>query len=333
MSYHFWPGALVRQTVPYLIDGKVVVPRGATGIVIDAGDWDRHSHDMTIVGERQQRSEPRGVLVRFRAHDVDVQPQELELVLGGRELGPEGDGAMADWVLDRIRQRGGSITTVDNVLPRGFPAVARVLHPWQRYRYEKQSWEPATWAEFAAAYGGVLHPQVQAEAITSPAQWRADGFGDPERGYISRTIAAALVARLLDATQTPTEALFAIWEGWGDNSASARPGAALIRSDKTHNSRLFRGPVSAALSSLGAGSDEGVGRLGAQLWWPLDRAWVVASDIDCAWTYVCGEATVVGEIVAHPLLEAFRSSYDHRLDVYGDSLNSWQTGPDSSGTS
>lgn len=231
-------------------------------------------------------------------------------------LRPEPDGALADWVfagLDHWRDG----TPVAGVVPRGFPAVARVLHPWDRWTGSAPPyWTPTTWAAFAAHYGGRVHPEVQAEALAPPERWQPDGFGEPLRGQLTPTVAQALVEVLEPATSTPHDALFALWDGHGDEPPERWPGAALVGDD--HRRHIFlRGPVAAALSPLGTFRD----RLGAQLWWPADRAWLVASEIDFAWTYVAGGRQVVDAVLAHPDLEVVPSAYDHRGDIDGDRVH------------
>ena len=40
------------------------------------------------------------------------------------------------------------------------------------------------------------------------------------------------------------------------------------------------------------------------LWWPADRAWIVASEIDHTWTYIGGTAALIRSILDHTDLEA-----------------------------
>ena len=40
------------------------------------------------------------------------------------------------------------------------------------------------------------------------------------------------------------------------------------------------------------------------LWWPDDRAWCVATEIDLAWTYVGGSGALISDVLASPSLEA-----------------------------
>ncbi|HET9611234.1 MAG TPA: hypothetical protein VFP06_16605 [Acidimicrobiales bacterium] len=70
---------------------------------------------------------------------------------------------------------------------------------------------------------------------------------------------------------------------------------------------LFRGPVVAAASAAvpapwplwgGSTLDLDDGALdGPNLWWPADRAWVVASEIDLTWTYLGGSRAIVDAVV------------------------------------
>ena len=46
----------------------------------------------------------------------------------------------------------------------------------------------------------------------------------------------------------------------------------------------------------------------ANLWWPADRAWCVATEIDFAWTYVGGTRAVVDALLADPRLDAVETT-------------------------
>ena len=56
----------------------------------------------------------------------------------------------------------------------------------------------------------------------------------------------------------------------------------------------------AALPSLTDSQDDH----SPNLWWPDDRAWCVATEIDLAWTYVGGSAALISDVLASPRLEA-----------------------------
>jgi len=46
------------------------------------------------------------------------------------------------------------------------------------------------------------------------------------------------------------------------------------------------------------------------LWWPADRAWFVATEIDFEWAFVAGTEDLIDRLAVHPQLEATRTSPD-----------------------
>ena len=57
------------------------------------------------------------------------------------------------------------------------------------------------------------------------------------------------------------------------------------------------------------------------IWWPEDRAWCVATDIDLYDTYVGGSKECIEAILSNPDLEALPATLDARLDLGGDTIN------------
>ena len=62
---------------------------------------------------------------------------------------------------------------------------------------------------------------------------------------------------------------------------------------------LYFGPTEAVTASLSL-ADSGQT---PNLWWPEDRAWCVATEIDLAWTYVGGPAAMVKQLLADDRIE------------------------------
>lgn len=148
------------------------------------------------------------------------------------------------WIRDRLDA---GYDTMHGVVPRGFEAYARVLHPaevrsmrgstvptddeWRAFspdELERVSAaivdEPATWAEAAAAFGTALHPLAQWNRIVGAApgeDWQrrrtADGreFSAPLDGELSPADLARLAAHLVPATTTPDAGFAAVWAGYG----------------------------------------------------------------------------------------------------------------------
>ena len=157
------------------------------------------------------------------------------------------DVTPGDWLLERIDADWGA-PSMHAVVPRGFEAYARILHPATRARPVGQAWPPlpqdrhrAEWATFtqaapeidtehvrwgdvARAFGTSLHPEAQwhrlvsrddpygHEAAQDAAGWQ---YGDPEQGRLDPAVLAAVASTLAAHTENPDEGYVAVWEGWG----------------------------------------------------------------------------------------------------------------------
>lgn len=70
------------------------------------------------------------------------------------------DPSVADWIAPRLGPFGG---WVGSVVPRGFPAYARILHP-----VRDRDGESATWAAVCAQTQREAHALMQWQSIGSP---------------------------------------------------------------------------------------------------------------------------------------------------------------------
>jgi hypothetical protein len=59
----------------------------------------------------------------------------------------------------------------------------------------------------------------------------------------------------------------------------------------------------------------------AGLWWPEDRAWCVATEIDFAWTYIAGDRGLVESLTSDPALEALSAQIDQAVTFDADRIN------------
>jgi hypothetical protein len=217
---------------------------------------------------------------------------------------------------------------VGSVIPRGYPAYARLLHP-VRAALGKGS-RPVRWAEIAEWSGVALHPDSQFHSVAlppssppRPAPWNGQG---PERGSLDLADAETLVELLREHTSTPASCLFCMWDGWGWDTAMyvALPGEQPmpvpdpVPPEVRYGPRvrlpgrdylLYTGPADAALAFAGSPGQT------PNLWWPANRAWCVASEIDLSWTYVGGSAELIDELLDEPRLEALPAVTEH--------LHSW----------
>jgi len=154
------------------------------------------------------------------------------------------DPSPGGWLRERLDE---GYATMHGVVPRGFPAYARVFHPaYVRSlpdravptprEYERMSDaesaalhgayidETTTWAETAAAFGTQLHPLAQWQRLVRTpvdGDWRTrnapDGreFTSPEEGSMPPELLAAVARHLVAHTATPDAGFAALWEGRG----------------------------------------------------------------------------------------------------------------------
>ena len=134
----------------------------------------------------------------------------------------------------------------------------------------------------------------------------------PDEGHLPSAVAARLTAVLRRHTTTPDDCWFGVWHGFGAIVAGA-PTLVLPRREHW----LIRGPVELAAANLAREPAE----QSATLWWPADRAWCVATDIDLMTTYVGGSAACIAELLAVPGLEAAPADPDDGVDVGADRIN------------
>jgi len=227
------------------------------------------------------------------------------------------DAEAARWlaeVLEKPWGRGDRANYAASVIPRGYEAYARLFHPAWLAGEERE----LTWAETAALAGTRPHARMQWHAVSraGDADGWMRGLVPPEPGRMPAWMLEALAALLERHTRTPESCYFAVWDGWG------LPGLMTLRGRTAHfrlNDRgyyLLKGEVSAATERISPLSPQH-----ASLWWPEDRAWCVATDVEMMWTYVGGTEACVAEILADGRLEAWRASPDDRADAGGDEVN------------
>jgi hypothetical protein len=248
----------------------------------------------------------------------------------------------ADWIGPRLHPF--KAYDVGMVIPTGFDAYARILHPAGGEGITRD----VRWSELARWSHKTIHPEVQFVPITEP----APGFGTgqqpwrypPMEGTLEAKQVEVLVALLAKHTATPEACWFCLWEGYGYLHAggmapqtavfvrgprplawfrlwAARRRLWRIKPRRPSSPRvnlpnrgylLFAGPVQDA-----AGWEDG-----PNLWWPDDRAWCVASEIDFGYSYVGGSNELIKEVLTHPALEAVPADLGDGIRYDSDKLNS-----------
>ena len=123
------------------------------------------------------------------------------------------------------------------------------------------------------------------------------------------SVAAPLAAVLARHTTTPTACWFGV-----DNTVHGDAGPVL----KLVNvgCLMVQGPVELAASNFAPEPFE----QSANLWWPDDRAWFVATDIDLMTTYVGGSAAAIADVLACGIESALVSA-DQSVTWDADTVN------------
>jgi hypothetical protein len=232
----------------------------------------------------------------------------------------------ADWYGASLNGFGGR---VDQVVPRGYPAYARILHPATDVDGKAVRWsDVATWT------GRVLHPVAQFHALagrreydrSKPVGWPGE---DAFEGSLRRPQLRVLCEILARHTARADRCWLTVWEGYGNLPPEwERTAPRVHQPERAYY--LFLRPL-AEVVEFSAQIDPASIQSPSQ-WWPQDRAWCVASEIDFDSTLVAGSEGLVADITGHPDLEAFAVKSTDDLTFEGDRINPPPPAPKDNGT-
>ncbi len=233
---------------------------------------------------------------------------------------------VADWIAQRLHPF--DAHDVGSILPSGFPAYARILHPASRLKGNDEI--KVRWAELAAWSGRVVHPQMQFETISQ----ENGELTEPDIGTLTLDEVIALIEMLGEFTTTPDRCWFCIWDGYGwlneagmvmlsseegiemppvaPESVLSGPRVRLPQRDYL----LYSGPITAATAFCGDPWEQT-----PNLWWPQDQAWCVASEIDLPCTYVGGDAQLIERLLGDRRLEVLPAQLTDSITIDSDTVN------------
>ncbi len=202
------------------------------------------------------------------------------------------DTGPAAWV-EQALSAAAPFGTVATMVPPVFAGYARVLPP--TYIDDEHGQWRHRWSEIAAHTDVPLTAGTRFDALVAG----SDRWGRPSDGGLDVVETSVLVDILSRFTGEPEDAYFCVWEGLGLEETQAwsdRPMRVRVPHRAYH---LLGGPVSAARML----PTPAPWRC-ANLWWPADRAWLVATEIDGYLTYVGGSRAAIDAILAAPALDA-----------------------------
>jgi len=255
------------------------------------------------------------------------------------------DVGQAAWIAERLMPREDEYP-VTIVVPAGFEAYARVLHPAET---PGDGDRLVRWAEVAAWSGLPLRDDAQFHSIALPPTAPAGpppftGQGPPA-GSLYPPDAEVLAGLARAWTATPEDCWFCVWDGFGWGSGASI--TAVLAEDGTppeilaealrdpvpgpvrdgprvrlpyREYLLYRGPAEAVVAIARV---PGTWGQCANLWWPADRAWCVATEIDLEWTYVGGPRGLIDAILADDRIEALPAAPDDPVSRIEDWVSAW----------
>lgn len=238
------------------------------------------------------------------------------------------EAALKDWPAGRFRVR--------HLIPPVFEAYARILH--RPYRPQDGRFPTGSWAERADLLGISLGPETGRREIEGPRtqDLDPDAWTLPD-GSLNEGEIQALVSLLGDYTSMH-RCWFAIWSGWGDLSGGssalyrtrggtiadlrirwrnrleswqARREAARLKTfsllGQSGRSYLL---LSGSVRDAERFHFEGGRFQSPTIWWPVDRSWLVHTEIDAVSTFVGGARALIDELVGEQVLESFELEAD-----------------------
>jgi len=198
---------------------------------------------------------------------------------------------------------------VGSIVPARFEAYARIFNPPQAGE------RTLRWAELAAARGigftaetawwQIAHPDA---APTPPVVHYEDDA--PLDGSLPEPLLRTLAAILNGFTSTSDRCWYCLWDGYGKPVRPWWRWPPRLHAP-ARSYVVFAGPLQAITSFSGGMWDQS-----PNLWWPDDRAWCVATEIDGFSTFVGASRLCVTAILEEPQLEALPTRADARGDFW-----------------
>ena len=219
------------------------------------------------------------------------------------------------WIRDRLLPvRDGDRVTfrVGSIVPTGFEAYCRIFHPaYRRVTVAgKTEHRPVRWRQVAEDNGKVFHNLAHWHTFLGRAtisRFQHPEWGTtPKVGELDHREAGLLASLLSRNTGTPHRCNFAWWEG-GFHGDRKRLEAVEIGE---YQYFVYQREL-----------DETPPRDSPNLWWPEDRAWCVATDVDSFFTILGGSQDCVNKVLFHNEFEALPVNVYDPMVIAEDSID------------
>lgn len=204
-------------------------------------------------------------------------------------------------------------TRVCSVVPLGYEAYARILHPAYGPPPERaQLW----WRDIGQSLHHAVHAETQWESLEELAE-KADGplpwHEPPMLGQCPNEVITPLAEQLSRNTTTPSEIYFAMWVGFTDVRSLIQRAPHFTLPDREY--ALLVGSIDALPMVIESPSSM---KSTPSLSWPADRSWCMATEVDFRWTYVAATAKCISDLTSDQRLEVIVTVPEHRGDIESD---------------
>lgn len=233
----------------------------------------------------------------------------------------------AGWIEEGLWPWNEGVTKVGNVIPPGFEAYARILHP--AFRQNGDMLSPVRWSEVTEWSGGKMHPEVAWPRFAGSAESGARPYDlSPDQDTLPHERALGIGELLAEFTSLPNECWFCLWTGFGFLKLLNRSSLSLpIVHCPSREYLLYSGTLE-SLDSFWHGprphrpwSIINRNYQSPNYWWPNDVSWCVATPIDIESSFIGGGTACIDKILASDEFEALPVGLDSRLDYRGDHFN------------
>lgn len=209
------------------------------------------------------------------------------------------------WLKNKLS---GFASNVNSIVPSGYAAYARLLHP----AYSSSTDKPTrvSWQSVADQVGMAIDKASQWESlVASLPEQVLKLYEPPLEGTLDPDIYSALIAILKTHTNTPEICWYGVWEGYDYLLLSVKKAPKFSLSGRNYH--LLEGALTLSPVSF----CDGPFFQSANIFWPDDRAWCVASEIDFRSTYIAVSEKAIHDLLAHFSGELFRVALDERVTL------------------
>jgi len=240
--------------------------------------------------------------------------------------------AASQWPWNLLVHDPTAALTLSSLIPPVFASYARIFHPAYTAQAPITSGDSVRstimWGAIARSNDRKVHRLAQFPNIAKVKDLfdlvaSTDQIWDepPAQGTLPLDLARVLADVLEDfTTNVSAPCNFGVWTGYSDIKLSANA-PRLCRPGREY--QCYSAPLKEVQKSVTPFREQI-----ANLWWPTDYAWMVATDIDHVSTYVGGSAACIQALIDCAHIEAAPSQQGDRIGYAADTVNSpW--GPDS----